>query len=209
LIICASTSGRLHTGFEKRSEVLQLEGDLKPDMASLTLSSLNFNHMASVNEPEVIVALAEEMKARGIKPELEIFDLGMANFMKYLIRKKVLEPPYYANIILGNIACAQLNLSHIGCILQDLPEETIVSLGGVGDAQFQANALAIAMGYGVRVGMEDNFWFDAERTVLAKNETLLQRIAGIIRACEGQPMSPAELRTKLGLQPGHGAYGLG
>ena len=199
LIICVSTSGRLHSTFEKRSEVLQLEGDVKPDMASLTLSSLNFNHMASINEPEMIVALAEEMKAKGIKPELEIFDLGMSNYMKYLIRKKVLEPPYYANLILGNIACAQLNLSHIGCILQDFEEGTEVSLGGVGNAQFKANALAVAMGYGVRVGLEDDFWFDNERTVLAQNEDLLRRICHIIEVCESQPMSPKELRAKLGL----------
>jgi len=67
LVICGSTSGRTFTEFEKRSEVIKL----KPDMCSLTLSSLNFYSQASVNEPEMIQKLALKMKEYGVKPELE------------------------------------------------------------------------------------------------------------------------------------------
>jgi len=73
LVICISTSGRTFYDFQKRSDVLLLTGDLKPDLASLTLSSLNFNKQASINEPSMIYRLAEEMLNRGIKPELEAF----------------------------------------------------------------------------------------------------------------------------------------
>ena len=85
LILCVSTSGRIFTDFEKRSEVLELEDDLKPDMASLTLSSLNFNNQASINEPSLIIRLGQEMSQRGIKPELEAFDAGMINYAKYCL----------------------------------------------------------------------------------------------------------------------------
>jgi uncharacterized protein (DUF849 family) len=95
LVICVSTSGRVHTEFEMRSEVLHLIGDDKPDMASLTLSSLNFNKTASLNEPKLIQKLAKLMKERGIRPELEAFDSGMINYAKYLIHKNFLTPPYY------------------------------------------------------------------------------------------------------------------
>ena len=81
-------------------------------MASLTLSSLNFNKKASINEPDAIIALAQEMADKGIKPELEIFDLGMANYANYLLDKGILKPPLYANVILGNIACAQPDLAY-------------------------------------------------------------------------------------------------
>ena len=57
LIICVSTSGRTFKEFEQRADVLQLDGDLKPDMGSLTLSSLNFNEIASVNAPDMIQAI--------------------------------------------------------------------------------------------------------------------------------------------------------
>lgn len=122
LVICVSTSGRYFCDFEKRSDVLLLEGDLKPDMASLTLSSINFNNQASINEPAMIMNLAQEMLNRGIKPELEAFDAGMINYAKYLIRKKILEAPFYFSFILGNIACAQADLLHIGVMINDLPE---------------------------------------------------------------------------------------
>lgn len=209
LVVCVSTSGRVFNTLKTRAEVLQLDGPLKPDMASLTLSSLNFNRKASVNEPDMIRSLAEEMLRRGIKPELEIFDLGMANYMHYLIRKELLKPPYYANLILGNIACAQPDLLHIGCIIRDLPKETVFSLGGVGNAQLAVNSLAISMGYGVRIGIEDNIWYDASRTRLATNQALVERVRTIADANGRNIMTPAELRRRLGLRPGSGDYGTG
>ena len=76
VIVCVSTSGRVFKTLEERAEVLDLDDDVKPDLASLTLGSLNFPTQASVNEPEMIRALAERMAERGIVPELEVFDLG-------------------------------------------------------------------------------------------------------------------------------------
>jgi 3-keto-5-aminohexanoate cleavage enzyme len=63
LILCVSTSGRNFNEFERRSDVLDLDGDLKPDMASLTLSYLNFNQTASINSPDTIQALAKKYHA--------------------------------------------------------------------------------------------------------------------------------------------------
>jgi len=208
LVICVSTSGRSVTDPEKRAEVLQLEGALKPDMASLTLSSLNFNRHASINEPATIKILAQAMLARGIKPELEVFDTGMINYAKYLISKGILTPPYYFSLILGNIACAQADLLQIGIMIRDLPGPSIFSLGGVGNAQLPVNSLAISMGYGVRVGLEDNLWYDRARTRLASNLDLLQRVRDLGRANEMEIMPPGELRKILGLKNGVGQYGM-
>src|SRR5678815_2325142 len=83
-IIVVSTSGRTHGAFEQRSDVLDLDGDAKPDMASLTLGSMNFPRQASVNEPSMIKRLADAMNERGIVPELEIFDFGMLDYARYL-----------------------------------------------------------------------------------------------------------------------------
>lgn len=208
LVICVSTSGRNFSEYEKRADVLSLTGDLKPDMASLTLSSLNFNAQASINEPALIMRLAQEMADRGIKPELEAFDAGMINYAHYLIRKALIQPPFYFNLILGNIACAQADLLHIGIMVRDLPANSIFSLGGVGQAQQPVNALSIAMGYGIRVGLEDNIWYDQKRSRLATNEALLTRIHDIAHVHERDVMSPSELRTLLGLKPGSGSYGM-
>lgn len=207
LVICVSLSGRTYTEFEQRAEVLLLEGGLKPDMGSLTLSSLNFNNIASVNSPDMVKALAGEMKKRKILPELEAFDAGMINYAKYLERKGLLEPPHYFNLLLGNIACAQADMLHAGVMIQDLPPESYWSLAGIGNAQLKMNSLAIAFGGGVRVGLEDNIWYDANRTKLATNADLLHRIHRLAEANERTVMSPSELRKRLNLEEGSGKYG--
>lgn len=197
LIICVSLSGRVTPDFEHRSDPLRLEGDLKPDMGSLTLSSLNFSSQASLNSPDVVKKLAQEMYDRNIRPELEIFDLGMVNYVRYLSEKKLLRPPYYANIFLGNIAGAQLDLAHAGLLIRDLPEYTTWSMGGIGDVQLSANTLAIAMGGGVRVGLEDSIYLDRDRTVLATNAEMVSRIHRIAQAFGRKIMRPKDLRGEL------------
>lgn len=207
LIICVSLSGRGIKEFEHRANPLQLEGDLKPDMGSLTLSSLNFNKTESVNSPEMIQKLALEMKHKGILPELEAFDAGMINYAKYLEKKEIIKPPHYFNLLLGNIACAQADLLHAGLMIRDLPENSYWSLAGIGDAQLMMNSIAIAAGGGVRIGLEDNIYFDQSRTKLATNMELLTRIHTLASANERKVMSSKDLRKSLNLNPGNGSYG--
>jgi uncharacterized protein (DUF849 family) len=207
LVICVSLSGRTFNKFEERSEALELEGLLKPDMGSLTLSSLNFNKIASVNSPNMIQELAAKMKKLGIIPELEAFDAGMINYAKYLIKKGLLDPPYYFNLLLGNIACAQADILHAGIMIRDLPENSIWSLAGIGEHQLKMNSIAIAIGGGVRVGLEDNIWYDSARTTLASNTDLIKRIHVLAEANSRKIMTSEEFRQKINLQCGNGKYG--
>jgi 3-keto-5-aminohexanoate cleavage enzyme len=207
LVICVSLSGRTYQEFEKRAAPLSLTGDLKPDMGSLTLSSVNFNQVASVNSPDMIQALAADMQRRGILAELEAFDLGMINYARYLQTHGLLTPPHYFNLLLGNIACAQADLLNAGLMVRELPPESIWSLAGIGKAQLEMNSVAVAAGGGVRVGLEDNIWYDEARTRLARNVDLVRRIHRIAEARERRVMAPAQLRKLLNLQHGDGLYG--
>ncbi|HMO05018.1 MAG TPA: 3-keto-5-aminohexanoate cleavage protein [Kiritimatiellia bacterium] len=199
LVIGVSTSGRHWPEFEKRAEVLNLEGIEKPDMASLTLGSLNFNTGASVNSPDMIQSLARRMHERGITPELEVFDAGMINYAKYLERKGILKPPFYFNLILGNIACAQADPLHLGVMIRDLPSGSLWSAGGVGRAQLPMNVMALASGGGVRIGLEDNLWIDDARSQPASNRELLVRILEIASRMGLAPCTHREARALLGL----------
>ena len=194
-----TTSGRTYQELERRGAVLSLDGDLKPDMASLTLGSVNFNKSASISSPDTIMRLAEMMRDRGIKPELEVFDLGMVNFAHYLIKKDLIQPPYYFNIVLGNIAAAQARLHHLGLIASELPDESYFCVAGIGDAQLEMNALGIVMGNGARVGLEDNLFYDKARTVRATNASLVERVAGIARSMEREIATPQDVRGYLAL----------
>jgi uncharacterized protein (DUF849 family) len=209
LIICVSLSGRNAPEFEIRAQALELEGSLKPDMGSLTLSSLNFNQKSSINEPEIIQKLAQLMLGIRIRPELEAFDSGMINYAKYLWKKQLITPPFYFNLIMGNIACAQPDLLHLGVMINDLPPDSLWSVGAIGDFQLTMNSVAIAMGGGVRVGLEDNIWFDQARAKLARNIDLIHRIHILREANRREMMSSSELRGILHLEAGNnGRYGV-
>jgi 3-keto-5-aminohexanoate cleavage enzyme len=199
LILCVSTSGRNCSEFKKRSECLDLIGDNKPDMASLTLSSLNFNNQVSINSPQMIQMMAKKMLDNGIKPELEAFDLGMINYAKYLLKKKFIYPPFYFNLILGNIACAQATILNLGLMVSELPENSFWSAGGVGDFQLKMNVNAMINGGGVRVGLEDNIYLTPKRDKLANNMDLLKRIHTIAQTLDLDIASPAEVRELLDL----------
>ena len=205
ITICVSLSGRTYGEFAQRSDPLQLDGDLRPDMGSLTLSSLNFSGQASVNSPEMVRKLAEAMLERGIKPELEVFDAGMVNYAHYLIAKGALEPPFYFNILLGNLAGAQAAPAQLAAILAELPDDSIWCLAGIGRQQLTANTLGLLFGDGVRVGLEDNIWYDEARTRLATNADLVERVTRAAALLERPVATAAEVRARLGIAPIAGA----
>jgi uncharacterized protein (DUF849 family) len=199
LILCVSLSGRLWGDFERRAEVLDLGGDERPDMASLTLGSMNFAGSASVNDPEMIGRLAVAMAERGIVPELEVFDTGMATYASYLADRGVLAGPHYANLLLGNVATAPVTPLSLAATVAGLPAGTIWAAAGIGRTQTDAAVLGIVHGNGVRIGLEDNIWLDRERNALATNEQLVKRVADLANLLGRPPAKPAQVRAALGM----------
>ncbi|MBP1762994.1 MAG: kce [Firmicutes bacterium] len=197
VIIVVTTSGRNIPEFEKRSEVLELDGDCRPDMASLTLSSLNFPKQASVNSPVIIESLVEKMLEKGILPEFEVFDLGMVNYANYLIQKKNIPAPYYFNILLGNVASAQAKLFHLATIMSEFPPDSICSVAGIGNSQLVANCLGLVAADGVRTGLEDNLWMDDDRAVFSTNYGLVERVCRIARELNRPIATPRQVRDML------------
>lgn len=204
LLISASCSGRLHNLFEQRSQVL----DLQPDLGSLTLGSLNFPQTASVNDPQMVRQLATAMRDRGIMPELEIFDLGMADFTHYLIEKGFIAPPFYANILLGNLGTLAATPDNLCAVVRALPQGTVWAATGVGRFQFFVNSLAIVMGGHVRVGLEDAIYYDWNHRSLATNAGLIDRVVRLAQAV-GRPISTAtQTRAMLGRDTASGPTSL-
>ncbi|MCY7411604.1 MAG: 3-keto-5-aminohexanoate cleavage protein [Salinibacterium sp.] len=195
VVINVSTSGRSWSELERRADVLALDDDLKPDMASLTLSSLNFISGPSLNSPDTIRALATIMRDRGIVPELEIFDLGMLNFAQILRKEGLLVGPVAANLFFGNVAGMQATPSEFGLAIDRVPRDVSWSGAGLGDFQAVAQSLAISAGGGVRVGLEDGIYVDRARTMLATNLDLVKRVHGMLSTMERRSMTPREYRA--------------
>lgn len=199
VVICVSLSGRNFGSYEQRAEPLTLTGDLMPDMGSLTLASLNFSQTASVNSPEMIQRLAGRMAEAGIKPELEAFDSGMVNYAHFLAHKGLIKPPFYFNLILGNVATAQARPAQLGLMMSELPTGSIWAGGGVGAAQLTMNAMGMLFGHGARVGLEDYLWLDSERQHLATNSEMVKRCTDLAATFGKHAALPQEVRTALGL----------
>ncbi len=193
VLISGSCSGRVHGEFWQRSQVL----DLQPDLGSLTLGSLNFAKQPSINSPEMIQLLALRMKERGILPELEIFDLGMADYAQYLVDRELVQSPLYANILLGSLGTLAATPDNLCSVVRALPQGTLWAATGIGRFQFQVNCMAIAMGGHVRVGLEDALYYDWIDREFATNVGLIERIVHVCHAVGRRVATALEVRERL------------
>jgi uncharacterized protein (DUF849 family) len=148
----------------------------------------------------MVQKLARKMKENGIKPELEAFDAGMINYAKYLLKKGLIEPPFFFTFILGNIACAQANILSLAMMKNELPENSYFIVGGVGNSQLTMNVEGLLNANGVRVGIEDMYYFDENRTKLATNVELIKRIRSIADVLGLEVATPKEVRNMLQLR---------
>ena len=190
LLVCVSLTGRNFPELEKRTEVLQLY----PDMGSLTMSSINFPTGASINQPQMILSIISEMDKYGVQPEIECFDSGMLNYTNYLISKEILQPPYYINMILGNIYNGQCDLSTLSTIKQSQRDNSVICLGGIGNQQLKSNMYGLMDFDGVRIGVEDNLYIRGKEKVT--NMDLLKRLHNIMSELELTHLTSNELRKK-------------
>jgi 3-keto-5-aminohexanoate cleavage enzyme len=199
IVVCITTSGRIRHELAGRVRVVELEGDAKPEMASLTLGSLNFPKQASINAPETIQGLALRMRECGVVPEWEVFDFGMLDYAGHLRDRGLLGGPVYANLLLGSLGSLAATPLNLALLVERLPPGATWAAAGIGRYQFTMNRLAISMGGGIRVGLEDNIWFDDDRTDLATNPRLVERLVAIARAMGREPATPDQVRQRLGI----------
>ena len=203
-IICASTSGRTFPEPERRGAVLGLDGPGKPDMASLTLGSLDFRTGPSVNAPDTVRALAARMRDAGIRPELEVFGSGMAAEADRLLAEGLLEPPLYANLMLGSHHTAPATARELVHLVDSLPAGTVWAAAGIGAFQAPMNGLAVFMGGHVRTGLEDSTRLPpgAPRERPTANSDLVGAAVDLARRAGRAVASPAQARALLGLPHG-------
>lgn len=147
--------------------------------------------------------LAEMMKARGIKPEWEVFSLeDIVQDVNRAIAEGLDEPPYFINIVL-DVTAFQGALPYTPKILQlmveHLPKNSVFNVSAIGTAQLPATTQSLLLGGHVRVGLEDNLYY--EHGQLATNVQLVERMVRIVRELGYEPATPAEARQIMGLRP--------
>ncbi len=171
--------------------------------AQTVVASFGGKEILVATTPKRIRQLAEMMKARGIKPEWEVFGLSdIVQDVSRCLAEGLDEAPYFINLVLG-VNAFQGALPYTPKILQTmvdhLPQGTVFNVSAIGAAQLPATAHAMLLGGHVRVGLEDNLYYGPGQ--LATNVQLVERIVRIARELGYEPATAAEAREIMGLRP--------
>ena len=172
--------------------------ELKPDICSLDVATMNFGQHAFVNTLDHITQIATAVRAAGVKPELEVFDLGHLALARHLQGKGLFAEPPFFQFCLGVPWGAPATPESMQAMKSMLPAGANWSAFGVGAQQFPMAALAIVLGGHVRVGLEDNLYL-AKGELAKGNAPLVERAVRIIRDLGADVAKPADARKILGL----------
>ncbi|MFS2221478.1 3-keto-5-aminohexanoate cleavage protein [Pantoea sp. B65] len=198
VIINCTTSGDSRASDEDRmAHVSALDGI---EMASWDAGS--FNWMPGgvfINSPQFLGRLAEILTARGIKPEVEIFDSGMLGVASYFVEQGKLRAPLHYQFCLGVPGGMPATVENLLYLSQQIPANATWSAFGIGKHHLPMLYTALALGGHIRVGLEDNVYFS--KGVKATNAQLVERAAQAIRLFGKQVATPAVARNILGLPP--------
>ena len=174
--------------------------ELLPEICSLDCGTLNFGdgNEIYIATPPYLRKMATLTKEWGVKPELEVFELGHLRFAKQMIAEGLIAEPPMFQICLGIPWGADHSVDMLKVMKDELPGEAVWGGFGISRMQMPIAAAAVAMGGNVRVGLEDNIYL--ERGVHATNAQLVEKVIGIIDLMGARAVTPAEAREKLGLQ---------
>ena len=170
---------------------------LHPEICTLDCGTQNYSTTAYVSTPDMLREMAKIIQELGVKPEIEVFELGQIWFAKQLIKEGLIDEPPLFQLCMGIPWPAEANAENMLALRNMLPENSVWAGFGISRMQMPMVAQAMILGGNVRVGLEDNLYL--KRGVLASNGQLGERAVEIIERLGGSIMSPQQTREKLGL----------
>ena len=171
-----------------------------PEICTIDCGTMNFGEgdYIMTNTPAMLKAMALQVQALGVRPEIEAFDTGHVLLAKWLKDQGLIDDPVVIQLCMGIPWGAPDDMATLMAMTANLPDDWVFSAFSIGRNQLPYAAMAVLAGGNIRVGLEDNIWLD--KGVLATNGQLVERAATIARAMGSRVMSPAEVRAKLKLQ---------
>ena len=171
-----------------------------PEICSLDCGTLNFGNGDElyISTPPMLRRMAQVTQEWGVKPELEVFDLGHIRFARAMVEEALIDAPPMFQLCLGIPWGADQSVEIMAAMKAQLPLGASWASFGISRMQMPMAAAAVALGGNVRVGLEDNIWLD--RGVPATNGQLVKRVVEIIERMGGRALSPQEARNKLRLR---------
>ena len=174
--------------------------EIHPEICSLDCGTMNFGNGNEIyiSPPGYLREMASMIQEWGVKPELEVFELGQIRFAKQMIKEGLINEPPMFQICLGIPWGAEQTVDSMKAMNDEFPTNASRASFGIGRMQMPMAAAAVAMGGNVRVGLEDNLYL--EKGVLASNDQLVTRVIEIIQRMGSRVLSPKETRDKLKLK---------
>lgn len=171
--------------------------ELHPEICSLDCGSMNFDDdsLLYVMTASYVRATAKRLQELGVKPELEVFDLGHIELALKLVAEGLVDPPPLFQICLGLTYGAPATPEAMLAMRNRLPAEANWSGFAIGRMEMPMVAQAMVMGGNLRVGLEDNLFLS--RGVLASNADLVTRAKEIVERLGGRLASAEEARDRL------------
>lgn len=183
---------------------------LMPEMCSYDPGTLNWgNATVFLNTPAFLERLGKLTQELDIKPEIEIFDAGMLGNVEYYLKKGILKGPLHYQLVLdvpgGMPGDQKTVLETVHYLSSKLPEGSTWSITGIGKAHVPCMLAGLAAGCdNLRVGLEDNVWYDRAKGELATNEQLVQRAVELAKLAGREIATAAEARELLNIDPKRG-----
>ncbi len=199
LVLCLTTSGIPGRNLPVEERLAPLV--LKPELASLDAGSINLGGDVFLNPPSFLDKAADGMRQEGVKPELEIFDMGMMVTCLRMREQGKLEDPLHFQFVLGTPWGAPGTPKSLLHLCEHMPSDATWSVIGIGRAHLPMSMMALIMGGHIRVGMEDNIYYQSG-ILATSNAQMVERIVRIAREYGRGVASPDEARGILGLKKG-------
>jgi 3-keto-5-aminohexanoate cleavage enzyme len=197
LIINLTTSG-LHVDDANPIETRLQSVSLRPDICSLDVGSVNFTDKAFINPPDWGETAAKRMLEWGVKPEIEIFDLGHISQALGLVSKGLIKEPLYFQLCMGIKWGIEATPENLIFLKNKLPPGARWSVLGIGKWQLPMIAMGVLLGGNIRVGFEDNIYL--RKGVLAEsNAQMVEMAVGLVRSLQREVATPDEARKMLGI----------
>ena len=190
----ASDDSKMCTPSERVRHVLEL----RPEICSLDIVTMNRKSHAFLNHPEHIKYMSAAIKNAGVKPELDVFDTGHILNAIHLINEGFIKSPPFFQFCLGVDYGAPATVETIIMMKSMLPRDAVWSAFGISRFQFPMVAASVLLGGHVRVGLEDNIYI--EKGVFApSNAALVEKAARIIHDLGSSVASVGQARELLSL----------
>jgi len=195
VIVQVSTGGAVGMSTEERLAPLTLA----PEMATLSMGSVNFGDGVFLNPPADMRRTLDVLLEYGVVPEFEIFDAGMLATLARWVQRGVVSAPAHVDFVLGVPGAMPGTPQALMYLLSQLPAGLSWTVAGIGAAQLPLTAMAIVLGGHVRVGFEDNIYLRrGERAT--SNAQFVERVAAISRHLDRPLATPDEARAILGVR---------